>query len=165
MRTACGPRRSALPALLLALALIAGLPAEGGAQHSTRAAVGAPLASPGPLVGPITGLGVLPDTAPTGSARRSVVPFLVGGAPAGALVGGLLAVSFHDSFCGDPAPGYTCSSTSPAAGAVIGAGVGVLAGWLLWALTRPAESPRALAPAEVWRRLPGVPTVSNREHR
>ena len=68
-------------------------------------------------------------------------PFLVGGAVLGALIGGVLAASFNDSFCGEPAPGYSCSSTSPIAGAMMGAGVGLFAGWLLWAMTNPAESP------------------------
>ena len=72
--------------------------------------------------------------------RRSMRTFLVGGAMLGALIGGVLATSFNDSFCGEPAPGYTCSSTSPIAGAMIGAGVGLFAGWLLWAMTNPAES-------------------------
>jgi CubicO group peptidase (beta-lactamase class C family) len=70
-------------------------------------------------------------------ARRSMTSFLLGGALAGALFGGLLATSFNDSFCGDPAPGYSCSTTNPATSAMIGAGVGLFAGWLLWGFTKP----------------------------
>ena len=81
------------------------------------------------------------DVARVAPPRRSMRPFLVGGAVLGALIGGVLAASFNDSFCGEPAPGYGCSSTSPIAGAMMGAGVGLFAGWLLWAMTNPAESP------------------------
>ncbi|MFN2563901.1 MAG: hypothetical protein ABR499_02660 [Gemmatimonadaceae bacterium] len=141
MGTASGPRRIGLPSLLLTLALIVGLPAHGGGQHSSRATVGAPHASPRPPVGPITRLPVFPDIAPADSARRSAIPFLVGGALAGALIGGLLAASFRSSFCDEPRPGYTCSTTSPAAAALVGAGVGAFVGMILWVATRPADSP------------------------
>jgi hypothetical protein len=130
-----------LLALAVALALVAGLPTELVAQRSASAAVGARQASPGPLVAPVARLNLVAETSPADTARRSVAPFLAGGALVGAMFGGLLAVSFHGSFCGPPGPGYTCSSTSLVSGAVIGAGVGVLAGWLLWALTNPAKSP------------------------
>jgi hypothetical protein len=141
MRTASGPRRIGLPSLLFALALIVGLPAHGGGQHLTRAAVGAPHASPHPPVSPITRLPVFPDMAPADSTRRSPIPFLVGGALAGAVVGGVLAASFRSSFCDEPRPGYTCSTTSPAVSALVGAGVGAFVGMILWVATSPAESP------------------------
>ncbi len=80
------------------------------------------------------------DAAPIVAAPRPMKPFLVGGAIVGAVVGALLATSFNDSFCGEPGPGYSCSSTSPVAGAMIGAGVGVFAGWLLWAVSNSGGS-------------------------
>ncbi len=141
MRSTSGARHTRLPALLLALALIAGLATKGGAQHAAQAAAGARHVSRPAPERPTGDLRLLSRTAATDSARRSAAPFLMGGALAGAVVGGLLAASFHDSFCGDAAPGYTCSSTSPAAGALIGAGVGVIAGWILWTFTKPADSP------------------------
>jgi hypothetical protein len=148
MRTASGPRCIGLPSLLLALALIVGLPAHGGAQHSSRAAVGAPHVFPHPPVGPITRLPVFPDIAPADSARRSPIPFLVGGALAGAAVGWLLAEAARGSLCDDPLPGSTCStSPSPAVSALVGAGLGAVVGMFVWLKTRPAESrPRARSP-------------------
>jgi hypothetical protein len=69
VRTASGPRCTGLLALLLALTLIADASPEGRAQHPTRAAVGAPRASRGWPVAPITDLRVPSDIAPTSSPR------------------------------------------------------------------------------------------------
>ena len=126
-------------ALLLALAACtAGLPREARAQHSVPAGVVASDRSQrAAMIGGLADRLAVAQVAPP---RRSMRTFLVGGAMLGALIGGVLATSFNDSFCGEPAPGYTCSSTSPIAGAMIGAGVGLFAGWLLWAMTNPAES-------------------------
>lgn len=77
--------------------------------------------------------------ADTTRSRRSALPYVLGGALAGALVGGLVAKGFDDDFCGDPQPGTTCSSTGTMGGVVIGAGVGLLAGWLVWAMTAQGE--------------------------
>jgi hypothetical protein len=145
MRTAFGPRCIGLPALLLALALIVGLPAHGAAQHSARAAVGARHASPHPPVGPITRLPAFPDMAPADSAQRSPIPFIVTGALVGAAVGWLLGEAARSNLCDDPLPGSTCS-TSPSAGvsALVGAGLGAVVGMFVWLKTRPADSrPRA----------------------
>jgi hypothetical protein len=146
-RTASGPHPTRLPALLLVLALSGGFPADGGAQHLVTAAVGARRITPLPAVVPSTYRHLLSHAAPADTARRSVVPFLVVGALVGAAIGGLLAQSFHDSFCGSSAPGYSCSTTSPVAAAVVGAGVGLAAGAIVWAITN-RDRDRARAPAE-----------------
>ena len=126
-------------ALLFALAACtAGLSREARGQHSVPA--GAAASDRGPSAGMTGDLVDRFDVAQVAPPRRSMRAFLVGGAVLGALVGGVLATSFNDGFCGEPAPGYSCSSTSPIAGAMIGAGVGLFAGWLLWAMTQPAES-------------------------
>jgi hypothetical protein len=134
-------RRAGVPALVFGLALAAGLPAEGAAQHVDRAAVGARYASTGAAADPTGRPDVFADTARARSTRRPIAPFLIGGVLAGAVMGGLLAKSFNDSFCGDPAPGYSCSTTSVAEGAAFGAAFGLLLGGLVWVLTPPAESP------------------------
>jgi hypothetical protein len=66
--------------------------------------------------------------------KQRVMPFLLGGAVLGGIIGGVMAASY--SFCsGDPQPGVYCTSTDPATGVVIGAAVGIAAGWLVWAVT------------------------------
>jgi hypothetical protein len=125
-------------ALLVLAVCTAGLSREARAQLAVPAGVVASDRSPSAVV--TGGLVERFDAAQVPPPRRSMRPFLVGGAVVGALVGGVLATSFNDSFCGEPAPGYSCSSTSPLAGTMIGAAVGVLAGWLVWALTNPTES-------------------------
>jgi hypothetical protein len=88
------PRRQLMP--LFALAIVtAVLPLEAGAQRTLRAGVAvsdrtesaAAIATHRPTLRP---------RAPTLLPRRSIKPFLVGGAIAGAVVGGLLAASFND---------------------------------------------------------------------
>lgn len=81
-----------------------------------------------------------PSSALTDSVARSKTPFVVGGAVVGALVGGLLAASFEEGFCGSPATGYACTATSPAEGAFIGMAVGVLAGLAVWVVSRSRSS-------------------------
>lgn len=71
------------------------------------------------------------DTAET---KQRAMPFLLGGAVLGGIVGGVMAASY--SFCSDdPPPGVYCTSTDPATGVVIGAAVGIAVGWLAWAVT------------------------------
>jgi hypothetical protein len=132
------PRRQLMPMFALAI-VTALLPLEAGAQRTLRAGVAVSDRTETAAV-IVTHRPTPRPGAPTSLPRRSIKPFLVGGAIVGAVVGGLLAASFNDSFCGEPAPGYSCSSTSPVAGAMIGAGVGLLAGWLVWALTNPGDS-------------------------
>jgi hypothetical protein len=137
MRTARDRRSQLVP--LFALAIItAGLPLEAGAQRTLRAGVSISdrVDSATTIASSNSSLSIAAVPSPP---RRSMKPFLIGGVVAGAVVGALLAISFNDSFCGEPAPGYSCSSTDPVVGAMIGAGIGVFAGWLLWALTNPAD--------------------------
>ena len=71
------------------------------------------------------------------TARRSMAPYLLIGALAGGVVGFLLEEDFHDDFC-TPGPGVSCSSDYDGIGVVIGAGLGALAGWIVYAITEPA---------------------------
>jgi hypothetical protein len=82
-------------------------------------------------------------TADTTDVKRSVKPFLLGGLILGAIVGGALASSYNP--CGEPQPGVYCTSTDVPTGAVIGAGFGLLAGWLAWAIAprAPPDTPAA----------------------
>lgn len=75
------------------------------------------------------------------TARRqpAKTPFLLGGLVVGGFVGGLLASSY--SFCGEPQPGVTCTSTDTATGVVIGAGIGLIAGFLAWAIAAGYSAP------------------------
>ena len=73
------------------------------------------------------------------TARRSVAPYLLIGALAGGLVGFLLEEDFHDDFC-TPGPGVSCSSDYDGIGVVIGAGLGALAGLIVYAITGPPPS-------------------------
>lgn len=58
----------------------------------------------------------------------------------GGFVGGLLAAGY--SFCsGEPQPGVTCTSTDTATGVVIGAGVGLVVGFLTWAIAAGHSAP------------------------
>lgn len=70
------------------------------------------------------------------TARRRAAPYLLVGALAGAVVGYLLEDSFHDDFC-TPGPGVTCSSDYDGIGVVIGAGLGALAGWMVYVISEP----------------------------
>jgi H+/Cl- antiporter ClcA len=73
------------------------------------------------------------DTAKTRTPRP--LPFVLGGAAIGGVIGAVLAASY--SLCdSDPSRGVHCSSTDPATGAIIGMGIGAAAGGLLWALIR-----------------------------
>lgn len=81
-----------------------------------------------------------PSGALTDSVARSKTPYILGGAVVGALVGGLLAASFEEGFCGSPSTSYACTATSPAEGAFIGMAVGVLAGLAVWAVSRSRSS-------------------------
>ncbi len=134
-------------ALLLALALGPGLPIAGAAQQVDRAVAGVRPAIGGALGDAISRRGVLADTARADSVRRRPIgPYLLGGAVVGAVVFALLAQSFHDSFCDEPRPGYSCSTTSPAAAAAMGAGLGLIVGGFVWVVTRSrglVSSPRS----------------------
>jgi hypothetical protein len=80
------------------------------------------------------------------AAQRSMAPYLLIGALAGGVVGFLLEEDFHDDFC-TPGPGVTCSSSHDGIGVVIGAGLGALAGWIVYAVTAPGPAPSSSSPA------------------
>ncbi len=126
---------------VLAFLLSTGLPAALGAQRAMPAAVTASaatrsmsLAVPADIHGPFAVR--LPDTAQS-QRRHPMAPFLVGGAIVGGVLGGMLAASYDP--CGEPQPGVTCMSTSPTTGVLLGVGLGLAAGWVLWAITAPAQ--------------------------
>ena len=77
--------------------------------------------------------------------RRSIAPYLLVGALAGALIGAAVEADFHDDFC-TPGPGVSCSSDYDGIGIVIGAGLGALAGWVIYALTSPPAAPAPSSP-------------------
>src|SRR4051794_3168021 len=60
--------------------------------------------------------------ADTTETKQRVMPFLLGGAILGGIIGGVMASSY--SFCGEPQPGVYCTQTDVATGVVIGAAVG-----------------------------------------
>ncbi|MFN2567184.1 MAG: hypothetical protein ABR499_19485, partial [Gemmatimonadaceae bacterium] len=87
-------------------------------------------------------LAVFSYAAAADSGRPSPIPFLVGGAVVGGVVGYVMGVSFRNSFCDEPRPGYSCSTTDPAVGALAGAAVGVFAGAILWTIATRIEAAR-----------------------
>lgn len=117
------------------LALIGALPlaGESGAQRATPIAISrtTPAASTAwhAQLGRYDRLAVRSDTS---DSRRRLPAFVLGGAVFGGVVGGLLAASYNP--CGDPQPGVYCSSTDTATGVVIGALVGAGVGLLAWAI-------------------------------
>jgi hypothetical protein len=123
---------------LAALATLGGspFPVQLGAQHSTPVALSATDQSRSTvtetsLVSRKTAGIAFADT--TETKRPSVKPFLLGGAILGGMIGGALASSYNP--CGESQPGVYCTSTDVATGVVIGAGVGIVAGWFAWAVT------------------------------
>ena len=88
----------------------------------------------------------LPAPQDSSTARRHVAPYLLIGALAGGVVGFLLEDDFHDDFC-TPGPGVSCSSDYDGIGVVIGAGLGALAGWIVYLITEPrTPSPEPSTP-------------------
>ena len=81
-----------------------------------------------------------PAAQDTAGTRRSLAPYLLVGALVGGVVGLLLEQDFHDDFC-TPGPGVSCSSDYDGIGVVIGAGLGMLGGWIVYALSEPPAQP------------------------
>lgn len=124
------PDARRLTVALLALTLAAGaapLPAQ--SLSSSRTAAGA-IATSLPADGGLDRL----SAAVADSVRRSATPWVLGGAGVGAVVGAVLTKSFSDDFCPESRPGYACSGTSTAEGAMIGAALGAFAGWVTWSM-------------------------------
>lgn len=86
--------------------------------------------------------GVVASPDSTETRRPRLAPFAIGGIIVGGAVGALLAAT--NDFCGEPSPGYSCSSTDTGTGVVIGAGIGLLAGLLTWTVV--ANRPPAAEP-------------------
>lgn len=137
-----------IPLKGLALAATLGAvttPADSIAQRSAPIAVSARAAvlSSGSQRPVARSNGVLASPDTTQPRRPRLAPFVIGGVVVGGVVGALLAASYD--FCGEPSLGYACTSTDTATGAVIGAGVGLLAGLLTWTVV--ANRPPAGEPA------------------
>jgi hypothetical protein len=129
--------RAEMPLLFFALICVlqsAAMPANVGAQRATPIGIAARVPELRLAAAQARPIDVL--QADTVERRRlRALPFVLGGAAIGAFIGGVLAASYNP--CGDdPQPGFYCTSTDMVTGAMIGMGVGAVAGAVLWALVR-----------------------------
>lgn len=126
-------------AFIVALLLTTMPDRESGAQRVSHLAAGVAPSNLSPATPAERGRLQLPDSA-AGAAPRAM-PFVLGGAGIGAVVGAMLAVAYNPC-SDDPQPGFYCSSTDPATGALIGIAVGTAAGLLVWAAIKSARAAR-----------------------
>ncbi len=129
--------------ILVPLLLIALVTRESDAQRFSELAVGI---TTGNLSGAIPIEARSVQRADTAATAPRATPFVLAGAALGAVVGAMLAVAYNPC-SSDPQPGFQCSSTDPATGALIGIAVGTAAGLVVWAVVKSSRAARAAKPS------------------
>lgn len=133
------PRWSRRALVLAALAACPLLSAEVSAQHLTTARVAVERNARSTSGAPYLALRLShPIAADSLPSRRSIVPYVIGGALAGGFLGGVIGSWYSRDACSGW-PSGTCTSSN--SGLAIGVGAGALVGALFWAMTGGADSP------------------------
>lgn len=128
-------RRALVLAALAACPLVS---AEVSLQHLSTARVAVEQNARTPSAAPYRALRLSrPIAADSLPSRRSIVPYVIGGALVGGILGGVIGSSYSSDACSG-LPSGTCTSSN--SGLAIGVGAGALVGALFWAMTGGADS-------------------------